>query len=99
MVIASFQVVVYNETVQENIRQGNIAPPTPAQPVSSCEGSFSTAEFVLFIVGAFVCGILGTSFVLMWMLNLRRISEKEEESCDDDEVKRRDSEESNEDHI
>eukprot|EP00092_Neocalanus_flemingeri_P013563 GFUD01014626.1.p1 GENE.GFUD01014626.1~~GFUD01014626.1.p1 ORF type:complete len:373 (+),score=85.09 GFUD01014626.1:55-1173(+) len=77
-------VVVYNQTVQENIRQGNVAPPTP-EPVSSCNGSFSTAEFVLFIVGAFVLGILGTSFVLMWIINLRRISEKDEDPSDSDE--------------
>jgi len=92
-------VVVYNETVQENIRRGNIAPPT-REPVSSCEGSFSTAEFVLFIVGAFVCGILGTSFVLMWIMNLRRISEKDEEPSDSDEENEvKQSEELNDNHI
>lgn len=94
-------VVVYNQTVQENIRQGNIAPPMP-EPVSSCEGSFSTAEFILFIIGAFVLGILGTSFVLMWIMNLRRISEKDEDSSDSDEeneVKRRGSQEVNENNI
>jgi len=92
-------VVVYNETVQENIRRGNIAPPT-REPVSSCEGSFSTAEFVLFIVGAFVCGILGTSFVLMWIMNLRRISEKDEEPSDSDEENEvKQNEELNDNHI
>jgi len=89
----------YNETVQENIRQGNIAPPNP-EPVSSCEGSFSTAEFILFIIGAFVLGILGTSFVLMWIMNLRRISEKEEDPSDTDEENEvKHEEELNENHI
>ena len=72
------------------------------EPVSSCEGSFSTAEFILFIIGAFVLGILGTSFVLMWIMNLRRISEKDEDSSDSDEeneVKRRGSQEVNENNI
>jgi len=73
----------YNETVQENIRQGNIiVPPPNSEPVTTCEGSFSTTEFIFFIIGAFILGILITSFVIMWMINLRRITEKEEETED-----------------
>jgi len=75
----------YNQTVQENIRQGNIVPPPSTEPVPTCEGSFSTTEFIFFVIGAFVLGILATSFVLMWIINLRRISEKEEEADVTDE--------------
>ena len=80
------QVGRYNETVQENMRQGNIiVPPPNSEPVTTCEGSFSTTEFIFFVIGAFILGILLTSFVIMWMINLRRITEKEEGQEDPDE--------------
>jgi len=85
-------VVVYNETVQENIRLGNIATPPPtAKPVFSCKGSFSIAEAILFVIGAFVAGILGTLFVLLWIMNLRRIMQKDEE--EDSEIEEEDNDE------
>lgn len=74
----------YNKTVQENIRLGKIPPPT-SKPVLACKGSFSTEEFILFIIGAFVLGILGTSCVAMWLMNLRRISEKDDDQSDCEE--------------
>ena len=78
------QVDGYNKTVQENIRLGKIPPPT-SKPVLACKGSFSTEEFILFIIGAFVLGILGTSCVAMWLMNLRRISEKDDDQSDCEE--------------
>ena len=37
----------------------------------TCSAYFTTTEFVLFVLIAFLVGVLVTALVIMWLLNLR----------------------------
>ena len=39
----------------------------------ACSGYFTTTEFVLFVLIAFLVGVLVTALVIMWLLNLRLV--------------------------
>ena len=69
------QVSRYNETV-ELYRLGSVSTPAPGEDTSTariCYTSFTTTEFVSFVLIAFLAGIILTSMVTMWLLNLRLV--------------------------
>ena len=69
------QVSLYNQTV-EQYGLGSVSTAGPGVDTKTariCYTSFTTAEFLFFVLIAFLAGILMTAMVTMWLLNLRLV--------------------------
>lgn len=78
-------VSLYNETVELH-RQGSVGTARPADLALTldCETSFTTTEFYVFVLIAFLVGLLVSAMVIMYLLNLRRISSKDDDQFEDE---------------